>query len=638
MNLLPALLLFANPQAESRILLTPEMLIDETVCGDVRGLVDEQSAVGDPSAKQGVPPTKPYFPGWAAWQYPAHVAIDLGANHRITRLFFYNDTGENPLTLSTGTPFQWKTRPLKIGGYKQWTEVPINEETRWLRITIDKPTNIQELVVYGQKLGTATPQVKPKNKRLPLPTMDELVGTNAFIDDPIDTIAATSGVMREYHPWGWDAENGDRQRRFQPSAAAGGQSWFFDDYYAKLKAKGVTVCPVVWQSPEGIVIPMPKTKEAKPITPGANSEDPASYRLHAEHFFQYAARYGSRKVDDKLLVLAPGQPRHSGLNLLKYLENWNEPDKTWEDRAGRFHPYELAALSSADYDGHQGKMGKTVGIKNADPKMKLVMGGLAGLNLDYIKAMKFWSDYNRGGHFPADVLNLHHYSSTGNEQGFEPGGHGISPEADRLYEKMRKIADWRDDNLPDRELWLTEFGYDTLADSPLDALAVGKMTSEQVQAAWLVRAYFALAAARVDRAPMFMLRDVDSDNGGVFSTCGIVTEKGTWKPKPSWYHLAALRTHLKGMRFGEEIRSGDKDVRIYRFDAAKGKGTAYAVWCTTSEDKRIQGFRLKIPASKATHIAFSDTDAKGVLTPLAAKGGAVTLDVSETPVIVKVTP
>lgn len=635
MNLLPALLLFANAQTESRIQLTPEMLIDETVTGDVRGLTDEQSAVGDPAGKQGIAPSKPFFPGWAAWRYPAHIAIDLGATHRVTRLFFYNETGENPVTLSTGTPFQWKPQLAKVGGYRQWTEVPVNAETRWLRITIDRPTNIQELVVYGQRTGAPQPLVKVKPKRRPLPTMDELVGVNAFIDDPIDTIATPSGIVREYHPWGWDVENGDRKVRFQPSAAAGGNSWFFDDYYAKLKSKGVTVCPVVWQSPEGIVVPTPKSKEAKPIAPGADSEDPASYRSHAEHFFQYAARYGSRKVEDKLLVLAEGQPRKSGLNLLRYLENWNEPDKTWEERAGRFHPYELAALSSADYDGHQGLMGKTAGVKNADPKMKLVMGGLAGLNLDFIKAMKFWADYHRKGDFPADVLNLHHYSSTGNEQGFQPNGHGISPEDDRLYEKMRKIADWRDENLPDRELWLTEFGYDTNPASPLDALALGKMSPEQVQAAWLVRAYLALAAARVDRAPMFMLRDVESKGGGVFATCGIVREKGDWKPKPSWHHLAALRTHLKGMRFGAIVQSGRPDVRIYRFDTANGKGAAYAVWCPTSEDKHIAAYRLPLSAKRATHIAFSDSDANGVVTPLTVSGGGVSIDVSETPVIVK---
>ena len=82
--------------------------------------------------------------------------------------------------------------------------------------------------------------------------------------------------------------------------------------------------------------------------------------------------------------------------MLRYLENWNEPDKTWRERTGRFHPYELAAMCSADYDGHRGKLGKTYGVRNADPQMRLSIGGLAGLNLDYLRAMKFWYAMGRG--------------------------------------------------------------------------------------------------------------------------------------------------------------------------------------------------------------------------------------------------
>src|SRR5207302_887000 len=103
--------------------------------------------------------------------------------------------------------------------------------------------------------------------------------------------------------------------------------------------------------------------DAKPIPAGADSESPSSYAIHAGHLFQYAARYGSAHVDDALLKLGPGQPRVSGLGTLGYLEDWNEPDKTWKERAGRFSPYDLSAMCSADYDGDQGRMGKAIGVK-----------------------------------------------------------------------------------------------------------------------------------------------------------------------------------------------------------------------------------------------------------------------------------
>ena len=82
--------------------------------------------------------------------------------------------------------------------------------------------------------------------------------------------------------------------------------------------------------------------------------------------------------------------------------------------------------------------------------------------------MKLWADFHRSGDFPADVINLHHYSSDGDEhQAFKTTG--ISPEADHLREKFAALAAWRDANLPDRELWVTEFGYDTNQKSPLHA-------------------------------------------------------------------------------------------------------------------------------------------------------------------------
>jgi len=79
------------------------------------------------------------------------------------------------------------------------------------------------------------------------------------------------------------------------------------------------------------------------------------------------------------------------------------------------------------------------GMKNADPLIKMVMAGLASLNLEYVRCMKLWSDFNRNG-FPADVLNFHHYS--------ENGSRGISPEEDGLKEKLKQLVAYRDKYLP----------------------------------------------------------------------------------------------------------------------------------------------------------------------------------------------
>lgn len=97
-------------------------------------------------------------------------------------------------------------------------------------------------------------------------------------------------------------------------------------------------------------------------------------------------------------------------------------------------------------------MGEGFGVKQADPDMKFVFGGLAGLSLSYIQAMKLWSDYYRNGSFPADVINVHHYCNTRGRQHPKEIAYGISPEEDGLKEKLEKLVKWRNANLPDKEI------------------------------------------------------------------------------------------------------------------------------------------------------------------------------------------
>ena len=432
--------------------------------------------------------------------------------------------------------------------------------------------------------------------------MDRLIGTNAFIDDPLDKVVSVAGFVREYHSWSWDTESPDRRLRFQPSAAAGGNSWFFDDFYGKLSRAGVTVSPALQGNIGGT------TFDAKP-----------DLKAHADYVFQFAARYGSKKAADSRLNLALGQLRMSGLNSLRYVENWNEPDKTWREREGWFTPFELAEMCAAD----------RTAMKRADGSMKLVLGGLAGLNISYLAAMKHWADFNSRGIFPADVINLHHYSSDGTEQAFNKVG--ISPEADDLRGKMEKAARWRDENAPGCELWLTEFGWDTDPRSPIHAPAIGTMDAQTVQAAWLVRTYLLLAAAKVDRAAQFLFRDVNSTGGGVFETCGLVTQKGDWTPKVSWYFVATLKNRLKGFRFARDVPTGRSDVTVLRF--TDGKRDAFAAWCPTSEDRTVTDFVLKTGGSYAELVALANDSITGNVSTVATKNGMLSLVVSERPTL-----
>ena len=103
----------------------------------------------------------------------------------------------------------------------------------------------------------------------------------------------------------------------------------------------------------------------------------------------------------------------TGLKTVNYIENWNEQDKWWRGEEAFYSPYEFAAMTSADYDGHLGSMGPTIGIKNADPNTKLAMGGLASASIDYIKGIKLWCDTFRYGNIPYDLVAWMNRSQAG---------------------------------------------------------------------------------------------------------------------------------------------------------------------------------------------------------------------------------
>jgi len=282
-------------------------------------------------------------------------------------------------------------------------------------------------------------------------------------------------------------------------------------------------------------------------------------------------------------------------------------------------------------------MGPAVGIKNVDPGMKLVMGGLARPEIEYIKAMKLWADFHRGGDFPADIINLHHYSNDVGGQGGRSTA-GISPEADGLRERFERVVEWRDRFLPDKEVWVSEFGYDTNPKSPQHAPAIGSADAEEVQGQWIVRSFLALAAAGVDRAQLYMLRDVDPESAVQYDSSGLTSEKGKHKPKRAWYYVAALRHILRGTRFEAEISSGDARVRICEFcsdEAAPRR--VYAIWCPTSSQIQVSGFSLDVPdASGATLSTLEPGNAEGQPTPVAVDNGRIAVNVSERPIFVVV--
>jgi hypothetical protein len=460
-------------------------------------------------------------------------------------------------------------------------------------------------------------------------------GVNGLIiDAPADL--APIGWVREYHNWGWICDNYAASPAYPDMLYTfmNFNGWDWDTFFSGLQAQGVMGFPAVQGS-----VPWMNDSAIPPVLSGADPTLAASYVAHADAMFQIAARYGSTVVPDVKLKLQPTQTRLSGLGTVHYFEDFNE-----EDNAAAFTPAAMAAMASADYDGNQLALGDTFGVKNADPTARLVMGGLSGEYpstvwqasiLSYLDGMRAWATANRGGSFPADVINVHYYS-------FAPasGEAALSPEADDVEAKLAAVVAYRDQNLPGKEVWWTEFGYDTYATSPLHAPALGGNSAFVVQGQWLVRAFLAALAAGLDRATLFELDDTcninDSscDAAQQFTTCGLID--GTATKKAAWYFVAAFRSRLATMVFTGNPSSGKTDVSIATFKDTAGPGGAYVVWSPTSTANVESGYALSISTAVTTAkaVALADQKPNGVETSLSPMNGAVTLDVTETPTLV----
>lgn len=631
--------------ASERIVLREEMMTNMSGVRPAVELIDEQELAGDPKVGQGGLPKTTYSNGFvnAKLHYPLAVVFDLGSEHMLSDVWYFDANGEGEFRVENWNGKEWKSLcEDSLKNYLEWTGHAIETKTRYVRLVFDSPQSvIGEFVLYGENQAEAEFLVAATSAR-ERPTMDAFIGLNGFIDDPVEKLAA-GGHVREYHSWQWDEGNDDPTYKgypenalaWSPSWVSGpGWGWDFDDYYTKLKEAGVEAAPVFQGSARYLVGHEDGRGDWKPIGANEHAESPPSYTEHAAYLYQFAARYGATKVDPAMLLLREGQEKKSGLGLVRFMEHWNEPDRTWSGREGHFQPSELAAMTSADYDGHRGTLGPGVGVKTADPSMRFVMAGLAFPEIEYLKAMQRWCDLHREGDFPADVINLHHYSNDAGGQSGQPT-RGISPEDDHLREKMAVLVAFRDAHWPEKEIWLSEFGYDTHPASPQRASALGDTTAEQVQAWWLTRSFLALAAAGIDRAQMFMLRDVATDDPGKFNSSGLTGPmKDGHPPKPAWFHLAAMGKILAGTRFEAEIPSGRDDVRIYRFRQFPAAWSYVDVlWCPTSEGKVVGDFRQAVERGAKMSLArLSDDSPERNADELAVVDGKVTLAISECPV------
>jgi hypothetical protein len=608
-------------QTDKQIILNPNMVYSNCGCfgsSPFSTLVDEQNLQ--------VARSEFLLPGDQRYN-KAQFIFDLQGQYQLSGISFFELAGgwrgKDSIFIYTGNPSKWRPK-----GYittkrnrDQWDNLTLNDSSRYVMIEFNiKIKDIAEVVLFGSKIVDYKIPITQINTGRKLPTMDKLMGATGGLWENEKLVIGSVSALREFHTWNWnDAGNDPNNHNYPLDGYKPYPDNFYnfnpdfglrhtDEDYKRLSGAGIELNPCLQTS--ALYFINGDNENNKPVFAGQNPNNPESYKAHADYLFQYTARYGSNAVDKSLLKLDKNkfgpnnelQPIVSGLNVVKSIENWNEPDKWWHPAASYFSPFQFAAMCSADYDAHEGTLGKNVGVKNADPNMKFVMGGLAALNIEFIKGMKLWSDYNRTKtqKFPADVLNFHHYCNSNEGKG-QPIL-GISPEQDGLKNKLKKVVAYRNAHLPKLEIWLTEFGYDTNEGSSQVAPAIGNTSSFEVQGRWLLRSFLEIAAAGIDRAFLYNFEDYGFETNAQYMTSGMVKGAPGNEKKISWYYMACLKNVLKGYSFLKEIPSGQAEVNVYCFKSTTSNKLIYAVWCNTSANKEIFNFNLNVKGNKTATV------------------------------------
>ena len=634
--------------------------------------------------------------------------IDLEMDYYVEAIYVYYGNESYPISVNTSSKAaNYDTLEAWDGIHytneapapKGWTRIDVKKVTKYVQI-VYCDTTLQEdvsqrvesqapieVLIYGYAVGEG--DKVSNNTQRDLPKFNEFMGACGFTagggGNTTPTQLGCFGVLREYVNLGWVYSWAGFPKKAATIATSSMADfdWNYTNRYSDL----VILPCLQWNegSNPARLYDRINNKLSAEIASEADKFKPETYAAYADMAYQYAARYGSSRMGyllDNVRAHSMGTPK-VGLNCLQWIELGNEPNG--EDQNGAT-PYQLAALTSAAYDGHQRTILADVfnpdsfdyflGGKNADPDFKFAMAGLAGIGSNYITSMVYWMKANRtDGCIAMDAFNVHTYFG----KYFTLNGQqicvGVSPEEYGLIDAMATLVEFRDKYYPNVEVWITEFGWDTNQsyETMTSAHAYGEYSGREIQAMWLARAYLALAAAGVDKATMYMVEDMADDRFtyGKYGTCGVygpevidtydettgklIDHKMTGKmiPKESYYILYTMKRALGEMRFQRELSSGNDDVWIYEFADDNGN-YGYALWCPTSDGTKVDGYKLYVgdTTKKITEISNRFEDHRAVRTEygqvleehtytisgddvnLVAENGYVSVDVSENPIYV----
>lgn len=495
--------------------------------------------------------------------------------------------------------------------------------------------------------------ISATSSNIPLKNM---FGINAyewnFLQDPADpelkgaiyetnmNLIKSFSAVRHYLAWA-RMESTKGSYTFNPTHK---DNWNYDLIYSRCKQEGILVLADIKNCPPWLVNTYPNNMrdlENAPLIYGLSKADPASYIDQAHMAFQFAARYGYNTNINRLLIKVdtsirwindPPNQVKVGMGLITYIECDNERDKWWKQPATRQTAEEYAANMSAFYDGNKGKLGKNAGVKNADPNMKVVMGGLATADVNFVKKMVEWCRINRGYRADGsvnlcfDIINYHYYNNNGNILTHQSATFGLPPELSMAGQIADSFVQYANSFVKPIPVWVTESGYDINKGSYQRALSVGKKTSKNTQADWILRTSLLYIRHGIQRVFYYQLFD-DAPNVAVqYATSGLA-ENG--KRRPAADFILQTSKLMGNYTYAGTINT---DPLVDKYSL--GLQSMY-VLTIPDYQSRTGTYTLKLGTAKANIYTLKTGAENAVKTTVKAVNGKLTIKVTETPIFVQ---
>ncbi len=265
------------------------------------------------------------------------------------------------------------------------------------------------------------------------------------------------------------------------------------------------------------------------------------------------------------------------------------------------------------------------GIRAGDPKMRIATcAANLGKSGSYSKSV----DCLVGLESLYDIVSIHNYAEiTG-----WPTWARSYPEDPKIpfLNDIRSVLTWRGQHAAEKEVWLTEFGWDaTTKRAPKTgdfAKWVGSIETEQ--ALWTVRGYMVLCALGLDRAYLYFFNDDDTPH--LHGSSGLTRN---FVPKPAFHATAHLFATLADYRLTKKLSEDPTGTYAYEYTHGDDlKQRILAVWKPAGGASKTT---LPIGAAKILRAEQTPLTAEPAApVPTRVENRAVEIDATERPIFI----